>query len=331
MDGETMARVRDRLSLTQQDFAALLNTRLRRRYDKPKISRWESGAEGIPADVAGLLAILQLSYTPTGKPVTVCVALQKGGVSKTLTSCGLSHILASAGARVLLVDCDSQANSTALAGLTEADVNRLAQSGKTLYHALTAEPPTPAAEAIQRTAIENLHVFPSSIHLARAELKLNDGTEESKTRLRSVLDTVKDRYDFVILDTAPSLGLLTVSALAAANTVLIPVQCEAFAVTGLRHLRASIAEIRQRLNPGLSVLGILPTLYNARQSQDKDSLIDIFKHASGDRVFEAIPKSAIYGQAAAGSRIVHDVDPGAPGLTSYIQIAEALGVTNHGA
>ena len=330
MNGETMARVRDRLSLTQQDFAAQLNKRLGRRYDKSKISRWESGTEGIPADVAGLLSIMQLSHAPTGKPVTVCVALQKGGVSKTLTSCGLSHILASAGARVLLVDCDSQANSTALVGLTETDVDRLARSSKTLYHALIAEPPTPATEAIQPTAIENLHVLPSSIHLARAELKLNDGTEESKVRLRSVLDTVKDNFDFIILDTAPSLGLMTVSALAAADKVLIPVQCEAFAVTGLRHLRASITEIRQRLNPGLSVLGILPTMYNPRQSQDKDSLIDIFKHANGDKVFEPIPKSTIYSQAAAGSRIVHDVDPGAPGLASYIQIAEALGVANHG-
>ena len=328
MSGSVMCKVRESKGATQQEFAVLLNERLSRRYDKSKISRWESGAEAIPGDVSGLLMLWQLAFKPTGRgAVTIVVSLPKGGVSKTLTTCALAHVLASASARVLLVDCDSQANSTALAGFGEADVDRLANEERTLYHGLIPEPPTPLSKVIQKTRIPNLDILPSSLHLALAELKLNDGKDESKCRLRDLLAGVKNDYDFIVVDTAPSLGLMTVSALAAATLILIPVQTEAFAVTGLRHLRATIAEIRQRLNPGVEILGILPTMYSSRQSQDKDSLIDIYKQAGRDKVFEPVPKSAVYGQAAAGSRIVHDVDPGAPGLSSYIEIAQALGVT----
>ena len=330
MDGKTMRAVRTRRGATEQEFIVAINERLGRKHDKAKVTKWESEEDPIPADVGGLMRLWNLSFKPTGQCVIITCALNKGGVAKSLSSCSLAHVLSCSGARILLVDTDSQANSTALAGVSPSMTAKLADQKRTLYHALIPDPPTPLSEVIRKTKIPNLDILPSSLHLAMAETKLNDGTEESKYRLSKLLDGVRSGYDFIVIDTPPSLGVMTMNALVAADKVLLVVQTEVFAVTGMCNLKVSIAEIRERLNPDLKVLGILPTLYQPRQSQDKDSLLDIYKHAVNDRVFDPVQKSAVYGQATAGYRIVHDVDPGAPGLTSFIQIAEALGVT-HGA
>ncbi len=328
IDGNIMKAVREKRGATGEQFAAMLNQRLSRRYDKAKISRWESGGEAIPPDVAGVIALWRLSYERTGKPVITAVALQKGGTGKSTTTIGLAFVLAIAGARVLIVDNDSQGNATLHTGFTESSIAKLAKEGRTLHHTLLGE--TETRKAISRTSIANLDILPASIHLAVAEMKLANGTgDEAKLRLKQVIADVRDDYDFVVIDTGPSLGLLTLSALAAAHRVLIPVQTESFAITGFHHLIDTVDDVRKRLNNGLQVLGILPTMYSARQSQDRESLDEIRKKAgSAVRVFEPIPKSTIYAQAAAGRRIPHDVDPGAPGLSSYIAIAECLGVQN---
>lgn len=323
MTGALMREVRG--NRTGEEFAKLLNERLGRKYDRHKVSKWESG-ESIPPEVIGLLRIWKLSYVPTGRCRRICVSLQKGGTLKSTTCIGLSYVLACSGARVLIVDADSQANASGHVGLADDDIDGLANAGRTLYHALVSQ--VPLREIILETSVPNLHLVPSSIHLAVGEMELSDGSDASKLLLRNLLRTVEADYDFIIIDTSPSLGLMTINCLAAADDVLIPTQVERFAVTGLRHLHSTIGQVRARLNPDLGILGILPTLYTARQSQDRETLNDIKSSANGVRVFEPIPKSAFFAQAAAGLRIPHDVDPGAPGLTSYIEIAEALGVKN---
>ena len=312
---------------TGEEFAKALNEKLGRKYDRHKVSKWEGG-ETIPPEVLGLLRLWQLSYAPNGKCKRVTVSLQKGGTLKTTTCIGLAYVLACSGARVLIVDADSQANASAHVGLSDDDIDALAESGRTLYHALVGQ--AQLGDIILETSVPNLHLAPSSIHLAVGEMELNDGGDGAKLRLRELLKSVEADYDFVVIDTSPSLGLMTINSLAAATHVLIPTQVERFAVTGLRHLNNTIGQVRSRLNHDLEILGILPTLYTPRQSQDRATLDDIKVSANGIRVFEPIPKSAFFAQAAAGLRIPHDVDPGAPGLTSYIEIAHALGVNVNG-
>ena len=273
-----------------------------------------------------MLALWQLSYQRTGKPVVTAISLQKGGTGKSTTCIGLAFVLACAGARCLIIDDDSQGNATLHVGFTESAIAKLAREGRTLHHALLKETETRAT--ISRTNIANIDIIPASIHLAVAEMKLGGAGDDGKLRLREVIADIKADYDFVIIDTSPSLGLLTLSALAAAHKVLIPIQTESFAITGYHHLINTIEDVRKRLNNGLQVLGILPTMYSARQSQDRESLEEIRRKAGPVRVFDPIPKSTVYAQAAAGRRIPHDVDPGAPGLSSYIAIAECLGVQN---
>ena len=328
MDGSELRTVRERRGETGDAFAKSVNEKLGRRHDRQRVSRWENGTEVIPADVEGLITLWQLAFRPTGKCKTVTICQQKGGIGKSTTCTGLAHILAVAGARVLIVDCDSQANATMLTGLTERNIERLDREQRTLYHVLAPDSPLSMKDAIRNTSIVGLDVVPSSISLAGAEMTLNDGTDASKRRLRELIGSVKKDYDFILVDTAPSLGILTISALTAANAILIPVQCESLAISGLKHLHRTISGVRDRLNPDVDILGILPTMYTSRLSQDRESLDQIHRLAGDTPVFEPIPKSTIYTQAAAGNRITHDADPSAPGLMTYISIAKRLGVTH---
>ena len=174
--------------------------------------------------------------------------------------------------------------------------------------------------------MKNLDLVPSSIPLALIETEMSGVTD----RLRKVIAEVADQYDFFILDCSPSLGVATINSLAAADYALVPVQAELFAIIGLDHLFDTIANVRARANPDLQVLGIVPTMYSPRLSQDKSSLEEINGAARGVRVYEPIPRSTIYAQAAAGYRIPHDADIGAPGLNTFVEIAMSLGVRRNG-
>ncbi len=324
MDGQTMRMIRG--NRTGDEFSKAINEALGKRTDRHKISKWETGTDEIPADVDGLLRLWDLDYKPTGKCTVIAVSLQKGGTLKTTTAVGLSFVLASAGARVLLVDADSQGNATTHVGYNEDVIDDLSNQGRTLYNALSGE--LPVEDIILETSVEGLDLAPSSIHLALCEIERNDGSDVSKLLLRSLLDKIRDRYDFILIDTSPSLGLLTLNGLVAADKVLVPVQVERFAITGLRHLRNTIGSVQSNLNPELSILGILPTLYSARQVQDRESLADLQSLAGEMVVYEPIPRSSFFARASAALSIPHQVSPGAAGLTSLIQIAENLGVTH---
>ncbi len=328
MDGDAVKAARERRGVTQEDFASWLNHVSGRKYDRSRVSRWETGAERIPADVVGMIMLGELSFSPNGRCLVIAVANQKGGVAKTETSVNMVYILARAGARTLLVDADSQGNATRHVGIGKGESKRLEAEGRTLYHALTGK--TPVAAVVRDTTVANLHVIPSSIALAVAESELG-GVD--RNRMRDTLTGIRDRYDYMVIDCSPSLGVVTVNALTAADHVLIPVQTEPYAIDGFEHLRATIDSVRDRSNDALRIHGIVPTLYNSRQSQDRASLDDIRREGRkrGVPVFEAIPRATVCAQAAAANRITLDADPGTPGLSSYIEIAVSLGGISYGA
>ncbi len=325
MTGEELRALRERQRMTQPEFAGWLNELLGRRYDKQKISRWETERERLPRDVAGALSIARLGFgrpARGGPAVTVAVALQKGGTAKTATSVNLGYVLARAGNRVLLVDADSQGNATMHVGVPQARVVELTRQGRTHYHALTGK--APLAEVVLPTAVPGLDLVPASIALAAAEAELyHEPTGISA--MAEMLAAVKGGYDFIVIDCAPALGMITSNALVAANWLLIPCQTEAHAILGLDQLSETIAKIRRRSNPDLEILGIVPTMYSARQSQDRASLDDL--HALwGARIpmFDPIPRSTVYSQAAAANVITLAGDPGAPGMETFVEIARRL-------
>ncbi len=173
----------------------------------------------------------------------ICIANQKGGVGKTTTAVNLSASLAAAEKRTLLVDCDPQANATTGLGIDKKTLSR------TLYHGLIGQ--MEIADLLQETAIPSLRVLPSNVELIGFEVEMMD-TEGRETILKRFLSTLQDQYDYVLLDCPPSLSLLTVNAMTAANAMLIPLQCEFYALEGLSQLLQTVKRIKQSLNPDLA-------------------------------------------------------------------------------
>ncbi|WP_448203888.1 AAA family ATPase [Azospirillum sp. sgz302134] len=326
MDGDQIRALRETRGMTQADLAAALNGWTGRKLDKTKVSKWESGKEKIPADVAGHLLMMTLERPQDAAPArctTVSLAIQKGGTAKTATSLCLSYVLARAGYRTLLIDGDSQANATVQAGVPVNETVELTKAGRTLYHALTNK--APVESCILRTAYPNLHLLPSSIALAVAEKEMTQDQISPSGFMRQMIAQVRDSYDFVVIDCAPALSAMTMNALVASDYVLIPCQTEAPAILGLDHLHNTLREVQQRANPRLQILGIVPTMYNARLSQDRASLEDIQQvWGPAMHVFDPIPRATIYSQAAASQRITVEAEPGAPGIETFVEIARRL-------
>lgn len=218
----------------------------------------------------------------------ISIANQKGGVGKTTTAINLSAAIAKKGYRVLLVDLDPQGNATSGLGISK-------QKGTlTSYDVLIND--ADSHEAIQNTMIDTLFVLPSSIQLAGAEVELVS-MEEREYRLKEVLCTVVDEYDFIIIDCPPSLGLLTVNALTASDSILVPIQCEYFALEGLTQLMNTIRIVRKSLNTHLDIQGVVLTMFSSRMNLCVQ-VVEEVKHFFKNKVYETIiPRSVRMSEA----------------------------------
>jgi len=242
----------------------------------------------------------------------ISIANQKGGVGKTTTAVNMGASLAAAEKTVLVVDLDPQSNATSGLGLNPSDFP--AGSYEVLIGAVQAD------KAITGTALDFLDVIPASRDLAGAEVELVDA-DRREARLRDALGTVRDRYDYIVIDCPPSLGLLTLNALCAADAVIVPLQCEYYALEGLSRLLETIGILREQLNPSLEIDGILLTMYDARNNLSDQVAREVRQNFDG-RVFDTIiPRNVRLSESPSFGKPALLYDVKSKGTQRYLEFA----------
>ncbi len=249
----------------------------------------------------------------------IAIANQKGGVGKTTTAINLSACLAAAGRKILVIDLDPQGNCTSGLGL---DKDEIQDSEKTVYELMLGD--CSLREAIYKVEnIENLYVIPSSVNLAGAEIELI-GVEEREYILKNEIDYIKDDYDYVIIDCPPSLNMLTVNALTTADTVLVPIQCEYYALEGISQLMKTIELVQERLNDKLKLEGVVFTMYDARTNLSAE-VVDNVKENLNTRIFSTIiPRNVRLAEAPSNGLPINLYDPRSTGAESYRNLAKEI-------
>lgn len=284
-----------------------------------------SSPQPVQEEVEEEIEMVRPSYIPfkekgpvshiIGQTKILAIINQKGGVGKSTTAVNLAAALGAAGKEVLLVDLDPQGNATSGYGIDKRDIDQC------VYNVLLGE--TPVEEVILAQVGKGVDVLPSTISLAGAEVELvNEMAREN--RLKNALGSLRGRYDYILIDCPPSLGLLTINALVAADKLLIPIQCEFYALEGVTKLLDSMKRVKSVLNPSLDIYGIVLTMYDARTNLSKQ-VVDEVRSFFGDTVFETvIPRTVKLSEAPSYGQPVLDYAPENKGTEAYNDLAQEV-------
>ena len=249
---------------------------------------------------------------------TIAVANQKGGVGKTTTVVNLAACMAKKGVKVLLIDMDAQGNATTGCGIRKKDLQ------KSSYDLLTDEN-VKLSDLVIKTPYHNLWIIPSTMDLAGAELELAEAQGRAK-RLENALKTAETEnlFDFILIDCPPSLGLVTINALTAADTVLIPIQCEFFALEGLSQLTNTVKQVKKVYNPQLDIEGVLITMFDGRLNLTMQVLAEVKKYFASKTFKTVIPRNVRISEAPSHGKPINYYDRGSKGAKAYAELAEEI-------
>ena len=245
----------------------------------------------------------------------IAVVNQKGGVGKTTTSVNLSAALGAAGKNVLLVDIDPQGNATSGVGIDKRAVKA------STYELLTGG--TEPTAAVIHTAFEKLDLLPSSIQLAGAEIEMVD-MNRRENRLKAALAALRDQYDFILVDCPPSLGLLTLNGLCAADTFIVPIQCEYYALEGLSQLMATVRQVKRLYNPALDIEGVLPTMFDGRLNLTQQVLHEVKRFFPRKVYASVIPRTVRLSEAPSFGKPIGYYDRSSKGAKAYANLAKEI-------
>ena len=245
----------------------------------------------------------------------IAITNQKGGVGKTTTSINLSSCLAAKGKNVLVIDIDPQGNTTSGYGIEKNELEN------TIYELILGD--CSIEDCIIKEVIPNISVIPSNVNLAAAEIELI-GIDKKEFILRNEVDWVKDRYDYIIIDCPPSLSLLTVNAMTTADSVIVPIQCEYYALEGLSQLIHTVNLVKERLNPDLEMEGVVFTMYDSRTNLSAQVVENVKNHLDQKVYDTLIPRNIRLAEAPSYGQPINIYDPKSTGAESYMALAEEV-------
>lgn len=245
---------------------------------------------------------------------TIAIFNQKGGVGKTTTNINLAACLALKGKKILILDIDPQGNTTSGVGISKKGLN------KTTYEILVNDKLAPR-EAIMHTSVENLDIIPASVQLAGAEIELVQ-LEGREKRLKKAIDKIKSNYDYIFIDCPPSLGLLTINSLTAVDSVLVPIQCEFYALEGVSQLMSTIELVKKSLNSKLQIQGVILSMFDGRTNLSIQVVEEVKKYFREKVYTTVIPRNVRLAEAPSYGMPITEYDPKSAGAMAYHEFAE---------